>query len=227
MCEYVFFCFIPFHALTSLCRHILSNVGRVASRDSSRTSATAQDLFVALCEDHSIYDLFKTMKGVFTWPLPFNHVPDNRAVYTQIEQLSKAPKPRRSKSYTRGDKQSRTSSPHQDLATGRDAGSSQSRLSAEASGVTPMAAPPVSIQNSRSSIEKTRAMKMFMANSRGSIDRDPDSYSGHRKTDSGHLSTENIKQALAVYGDSESPAFEVGLSALSMVMPLTLFILAG
>lgn len=44
-------------------RHILSNVGRVAARDSSRTSATVQDLFVALCEDDSIYGLFKTMKG--------------------------------------------------------------------------------------------------------------------------------------------------------------------
>ena len=44
-------------------RHILSNVGRVASRDSSRTAATANDLFVALCEDHSIYGFFKTMKG--------------------------------------------------------------------------------------------------------------------------------------------------------------------
>lgn len=44
-------------------RHILSNVGRVASRDSSRTAATVNDLFVALCEDHSIYDFFKTMRG--------------------------------------------------------------------------------------------------------------------------------------------------------------------
>lgn len=71
-------------------------------------------------------------------------------------------------------------------------------------------------------------MKMFMANSRGSIDRDPDSYSGHRKTDSGQiLSTENIKQALAVYSDSESPAFEVGLLAFYMVMLLTFSILVG
>jgi hypothetical protein len=45
-------------------RHILSNVGRVAARDSSRTSATVNDLFVALCEDDSIYGLFRTMKGV-------------------------------------------------------------------------------------------------------------------------------------------------------------------
>jgi hypothetical protein len=44
-------------------RHILSNVGRVASRDSSRTTATVNDLFVALCEDHAIYHFFKTMEG--------------------------------------------------------------------------------------------------------------------------------------------------------------------
>lgn len=44
-------------------RHILSNVGRVATRDSSRTTASSQDLFVALCEDDSMYTLFKTMKG--------------------------------------------------------------------------------------------------------------------------------------------------------------------
>jgi hypothetical protein len=44
-------------------RHILSNVGRVAARDSSRTVATANDLFVALCEDDSIYGFFKTMEG--------------------------------------------------------------------------------------------------------------------------------------------------------------------
>jgi hypothetical protein len=44
-------------------RHILSNVGKVAARDSSRTSATLQELFVALCEDDAIYSLFKSMKG--------------------------------------------------------------------------------------------------------------------------------------------------------------------
>ena len=46
-----------------LCRHILSNVARVAARDSSRNHATLHDLFVALCEDQSIYTLFKDMKG--------------------------------------------------------------------------------------------------------------------------------------------------------------------
>ncbi|KAF9464821.1 hypothetical protein BDZ94DRAFT_1320696 [Collybia nuda] len=175
--------------LEAMCEHILSNVGRVASRDSSRTSATVQDLFVALCEDHSIYDLFKTMK-----------------VYTQIEQLSKAPKPRRSKSFTRGDRQSRTASPHQDLSNGKDSASARSRLSSDTSGVTAMGGPPISTQSARSSFEKTRAMKMFMANSRASNDRDAEGYTGHRKTDS--VLSENTKQTLAAFNHSESPTFE-------------------
>lgn len=47
-------------------RHILSNVGRVVARDSSRTHATVNDLFVALCEDDSIYGFFRTMRGQCT-----------------------------------------------------------------------------------------------------------------------------------------------------------------
>jgi hypothetical protein len=54
---------INFVAIDPVKRHILSNVGRVAARDSSRTGATVQDVFVALCEDHSIYALFKSMRG--------------------------------------------------------------------------------------------------------------------------------------------------------------------
>jgi hypothetical protein len=50
-------------------RHILSNVGRVASRDSSRTYATIQDLFTALCEDDAVYGLFKKLKGIELGPL--------------------------------------------------------------------------------------------------------------------------------------------------------------
>lgn len=44
-------------------RHVLSNVSRVASRDSSRTLATVQDLFIALGEDDTIYSMFKSLKG--------------------------------------------------------------------------------------------------------------------------------------------------------------------
>ncbi|GLB34110.1 hypothetical protein LshimejAT787_0109940 [Lyophyllum shimeji] len=153
--------------LEAVCEHILSNVGRVAARDSSRTTATVQDLFVALCEDHSIYDLFRTMK-----------------VYDQVEQLSKAPKVRRSKSFTRNDKSSRTSSPHQDLSTAKDA-SVRSRLSSEASGLATNVAPGhVANSGSRSSFEKSRAMKMFKVNSRSSIDRDADVQNGHQRTGS-------------------------------------------
>lgn len=45
-------------------RHILSNISRVVSRDSSRTSATLNDLFVAICEDVTLYGAFKAMKGM-------------------------------------------------------------------------------------------------------------------------------------------------------------------
>ena len=56
--------YLPFFFKTSInFRHVLSNVGRVVARDSSRAIATVNDLFVALCEDVSIYGLFKTMKG--------------------------------------------------------------------------------------------------------------------------------------------------------------------
>ncbi|KAL4263231.1 hypothetical protein AB1N83_005775 [Pleurotus pulmonarius] len=62
--------------LEAMCEHVLGNVGRVASRDSSRASASVQDLFVALCEDEAIYGLFKGMK-----------------VYDQIESLSRTSSP--------------------------------------------------------------------------------------------------------------------------------------
>lgn len=48
---------------TGSTRHILSNISRVVSRDSSRTSATLNDLFVAVCEDVTLYGTFKSMKG--------------------------------------------------------------------------------------------------------------------------------------------------------------------
>ena len=46
-------------------RHILSDVSRVASRDSSRAMATMQDLYTALCEEEGIYSFFKTLEGAF------------------------------------------------------------------------------------------------------------------------------------------------------------------
>lgn len=72
--------------LEHICEHILSNVGRVVARDSSRTTAHSSDLYTALCEDESLYPLFKTMK-----------------VQDQIEQQSSLVNSKRSKSPSRGD----------------------------------------------------------------------------------------------------------------------------
>lgn len=68
MCEYVYLYLIKCFGrvaqrLKFVSRHILTNVGRVAARDSSRVSATVNDLFTALCEDDSIYGLFRSMRG--------------------------------------------------------------------------------------------------------------------------------------------------------------------
>ncbi|KAK0206893.1 hypothetical protein DFS33DRAFT_1317748 [Desarmillaria ectypa] len=124
--------------LEAMCEHVLSNVGRVASRDSSRTSATVHDVFVALCEDETIYGLFKTMK-----------------VYSQIEEISTI-KSRRSKSISRSDKLSisRTSSPY-------DMSSKDSRISSEASS-SMMAHTPT---GSRTSLDKNKSMKKIISNS--------------------------------------------------------------
>ncbi|KAK0444430.1 hypothetical protein EV421DRAFT_1801011 [Armillaria borealis] len=122
--------------LTAILEHILSNVGRVASRDSSRTSATVEDVFVALCEDETIYGLFKTMK-----------------VYSQIEEISTISKSRRSKSISRSDKLSisRTSSPY-------DMSSKDSRISSEASSSH-------TLTGSRASLDKNKSMKKLISNS--------------------------------------------------------------
>ncbi|KAF8914298.1 hypothetical protein CPB84DRAFT_1721254 [Gymnopilus junonius] len=153
--------------LESMCEHILSNVGRVAARDSSRTSATVNDLYIALCEDDSIYGLFKTMK-----------------VYEQIELMVKTPKTRRSKSFSRSDRQStsRTSSPQNDITLVNSTGP-RSRQSSE--GYTANPAPP-STAGSRTSFEKARAIRMF-ANGRG----------GEGETQNGHKKSESIKSESA------------------------------
>src|SRR5271154_1389769 len=63
LCEWVHYRVSTRRMFNLSFRHILTNVGRVAARDSSRTSATIQDLFTALCEDDSVYGLFRSMKG--------------------------------------------------------------------------------------------------------------------------------------------------------------------
>ncbi|KAF9006696.1 hypothetical protein BDQ17DRAFT_1540472 [Cyathus striatus] len=147
--------------LEAMCEHILSNVGAVTSRDSSKTSATTSDLFTALCEDVNIYNLFMSMK-----------------VYDQIKQLS-TPRERRSKSFSTDPYPVvRTSSPAQDLTLGKSSSNTRSRLSADGS---TLASPTNSI--SRSSFEKARVMKKLM-NSKASSERESDSQTSHKRSGS-------------------------------------------
>ncbi|KAG1768667.1 hypothetical protein EDD22DRAFT_771996 [Suillus occidentalis] len=175
--------------IESICEHILSNVGRVASRDSSRATANSQDLFIALCEDSTIYGFFKNLK-----------------VYGQIETLSKLPKPRRSKSFTR-EKLSGATSPassREGDASRKD--SSRHRMSSESSNTGPATAVGSNHHSARSSIEKARAIKIFSGNSnRGSNDHPngTDSVIGHRKTDS--LVSANAKQSIHSGDRDRSP----------------------
>ncbi|KAE9404838.1 hypothetical protein BT96DRAFT_988929 [Gymnopus androsaceus JB14] len=150
--------------------HVLSNVGRVASRDSSRTYASVQDVFVALCEDETIYNLFKSMD-----------------VYEQIEQLSQAPKPRRSKSFSRNDKNiSRTSSTNHDHSSGKDSPPGNNRLSSDG----------MPSGSNRSSFDRAKSMKKLI-NGRSSSSNDSVS-NGHKRSESA-LSDET-KQNWAAYG---------------------------
>ncbi|KAF5364267.1 hypothetical protein D9756_000282 [Leucocoprinus leucothites] len=157
--------------LEAMCEHILTSVGRVAARDSSRVSANVNDLFTALCEDDSIYGLFRSMR-----------------VYEQIELLSKSPvKSRRSKSFTRSELSttlaSRTGSPHQDLSSGKDSISvPRSRLSSEVSSSTTIPnMPGITTPASRTSFEKARSLKLF----KNSLESDNQNNGlAHRKSDS-------------------------------------------
>lgn len=53
------------HKLTyrHICEHVLAQLSRVVARDSSIATAGVQDLYVALCEDESIWGLFKRLQG--------------------------------------------------------------------------------------------------------------------------------------------------------------------
>jgi hypothetical protein len=169
--------------LTDQYRHILSNVGRVTARDSSKASATVQDLFVALCEDNAIYGLFRSMKGAY-W-FAFEVIPRlmTFSVYEQIELLSKASKPRRSKSLSVGEKPLSASN-LSDLTGTKGSGSSQlnSRVSSESSASgTALGSSSGVNSSSRASSEKTRSMKMF---GKTSTDGNGESQRNHRKSDS-------------------------------------------
>jgi hypothetical protein len=101
-------------------------------------------------------------------------------VYEQIEQLCKSPKSQRSRSFSRNDKPLG----NQDLPNPKDGTPTRSRFSSE-SGMTTVGSMPASNQGTRSSFEKGRAMKIFRANSRSSIDREGDSSQiSHKKSES-------------------------------------------
>ncbi|KAI0677637.1 hypothetical protein C8Q78DRAFT_1181142 [Trametes maxima] len=133
--------------------HVLSNVSRVAARDSGRTLATIQDLFTALCEDDALYGTLRTMK-----------------VYEQIESLSKAQRPRRSKSFNRStDKampRTSTSSPTP----------SKARMSTDStkSMTTAVGSP----ESRRTSVEKAKAVKIFHNRSLSDRGRDEPANAG-------------------------------------------------
>ncbi|ODO03425.1 hypothetical protein L198_02272 [Cryptococcus wingfieldii CBS 7118] len=46
-----------------ICEHILAQLARVVARDSGSSVASPQDLYTALCEDESIWGVFKRMKA--------------------------------------------------------------------------------------------------------------------------------------------------------------------
>ncbi|KAJ3514250.1 hypothetical protein NLJ89_g2482 [Agrocybe chaxingu] len=147
--------------IESMCEHILSNIGRVAARDSSRTYATVNDLFIALCEDDSIYGLFRAMK-----------------VYQQIEHVAQPPLPTRKKSIRRDRLSiSRTSSPNDLTLVNSD--SSHTRHSLDGQSTTTPISPANS--TSRPSFEKVKAIRMF-ANSKTS--GEGGSQNGHKKSES-------------------------------------------
>ncbi|KAI0320277.1 hypothetical protein OF83DRAFT_1105910 [Amylostereum chailletii] len=163
--------------LECICEHILTNVGRVATRDSSRTAAGVQDLFTALCEDGSMYALFRRMN-----------------VYDQVEGLSRPQKPKRSKSFTRQNERSTEPSPTPPKDT-------LGRLSSEST--TSTAIPTGPSPAPRSSLEKVKAIKLFnKAHGRSSSDREVDVSAVPRKADgSGY---EGFRKAGSISGHSDT-----------------------
>ncbi|KIO12460.1 hypothetical protein M404DRAFT_677760 [Pisolithus tinctorius Marx 270] len=160
--------------IESICEHVLSNVSRVVARDSSRATANSQDLFVALCEDNTIYGLFKNMK-----------------IYEEIESLSKLPNGRRSlsKSFSR-ERLTGAASPTSESFRKHDPRSSpRQRMSSESSGIPPSIIVNANHQSSRSSFDKSRGIKIF--NNKGSPHA---SEHGHQKSES--FASANAKQSI-------------------------------
>ncbi|KAF8842678.1 hypothetical protein BDN67DRAFT_965340 [Paxillus ammoniavirescens] len=168
--------------IESICEHILSNVGRVAARDSSRATANSQDLFIALCEDSSIYGLFKNMK-----------------VYGQIEALSKLPKPRRSKSFSRENIGGATSPPAASFRRDSSLNGTRPRMSSESSNTSPATAATSNLHPSRPSIDKSRAIMLFNNRASQDLPNGSEPQMGHRKTDS--FASANTRQSALSRGD--------------------------
>lgn len=138
-------------------------MAQVVARDSSRTTAHLQDLYVALCEDDNIYPLFKRMKGMLSIPLDLLIMPPTLIVTPpvkdQLEAQNKAAsRPRRAKSVTtntsgRGSPSARgsTSSPQPRPSESQSVNTKAGRTSNDSTG--PSAQP-------RTSGEKSR-LKMF------------------------------------------------------------------
>ncbi|KAI0307207.1 hypothetical protein B0F90DRAFT_1686276 [Multifurca ochricompacta] len=143
--------------LTAILEHILSSVGRVATRDSSKEVAGTHDLFVALCEDDAIYPIFKVLR-----------------VYELIESsLKLSSKPRRSKSLSRPERQESRDLQLPDLSSqSRSRPSLESALPGTASGsVVADYHPP------RSSLDKGIAIKLFRPSGDRDVTLPPDAVS--------------------------------------------------
>ncbi|TDL29649.1 hypothetical protein BD410DRAFT_33872 [Rickenella mellea] len=153
--------------LEAICEHVLSNTGRVTARDSSRTAATLQDLYVGLCEDDTVYPLFRTMR-----------------IHDQIESQLKASRPRRSKSISRAD---RVASPSRGFPTTEPLVAAdvvglptKSRQSSDSGASGPQGGVPAP----RTSMDKSKAKRMFR---RGSGDVSLNGHgdaSGHKRSES-------------------------------------------
>jgi hypothetical protein len=141
---------------------------------------------------------------------------------------SSASKPLRSRSFNRGSEASvsRTPSRQQDSPNGKELVTppGRSRVSSDVS------SPPVSMRlggggsASRTSFDKSRAMKMFMAksNERDKPNGRSESRIGHRKTDS--MVSMEAKQGAATSSDTEKTSFEVRLHPYSITQDLSVYI---
>jgi hypothetical protein len=133
------------------------------------TVATVQDLFVALCEDASVYSMFKTMKGRSRRELSRRYRKLTQlAVFDQIDTLSKAQKSRRSKSLSRSESLiSRAGSPETVVRPSSSA--ARVRVSSESGGSFASAVYVGLTGSTRSSTSEKSRKKLF---GRSSIDQD-------------------------------------------------------